>query len=280
MARPKSTVNSIVGIVGALDESQQKTILNFLSAMTSGATVDDDVPAAKTRKEKVAPVAEKKKPGRPAKVVEEDNDDEEDNDSISHADIMSKEFETLDEIQEAMSAAFSDDESNLTEPRNEKRFLSFMKKMSRGFTEEQLIITKDLREVAEDSLFDVDALLPNVGPRAKAKVLGNNLYVCALIYTALTKHGDNIDSLLEEAGYEEDTISELSDHDKIHYVIAAANGLTFDSSEDEDEEGDEEDEDDTDEEDEKPAKKTRKAKDEDEDEDFDAPTPRRRRAKA
>lgn len=275
MARPKSTVSEIVGLVGALGESQQKTILNFLSSMTSGATVDDDVPAAKTRKEKAAPVAEKKKPGRPAKVVEEDNDDE-DNDSISHADIMGMDFETLDEIQEAMSVAFSDDESNLTEPRNDKRFLSFMKKMSRGFTEEQLILTKDLREVAEDSLFDVDALLDGVGPRAKAKVLGNNLYVCALIYIALTKNGDNIDSLLEEAGYEEDVISELSDHDKIHYVIAAANGLTFDSSEDE--EGDDEDE--ADEEDEKPAKKTRKAKDEDEDDDFDAPTTRRRRAKA
>ena len=279
MARPKSASTKILGIIASLESDQQESILTFLETMTGNAAVsDDEAPAAKSRKNAGAAKAEKVPAKKTKKVVEEDDtDSDEDGPSHTHKDIIAMSFDTLEDIQEAMSAAFADDDGNLTEPRNDKRMLSFMKKFDKDFSEAGLVATKDLKEVAENIFADVDALLGDVGPRAKAKVLGNNLYACALVYLPLIK-ADNLDELLEEAGYDSDDIAELSDHDKVHYIIAAANGLTFEASE-EDEEGDGDDEDEAEEE-EAPAPKRgrRPAKEEEEEDDFEAP--KRRRAKA
>ncbi len=280
MARPKSASTKILGIIASLESDQQESILTFLETMTGNAAVEDEAPAAKSRKNAGAAKAEKvpAKKATAKKVVDED---EEDGPSHSHKDIIAMSFDTLEDIQEAMSAAFADDDGNLTEPRNDKRMLSFMKKFDKDFSEEGLDATKPLREVAENLFADVDALLDGVGPRAKAKVLGNNLYACALVYLPLIK-ADNLDELLEEAGYSEEDIEDLSDHDKVHYILAAANGLTFEASEEDEDDGDDEDEAEEEEEEEEapaPKKRGRTAKVEEEDED-DFEAPKRRRAKA
>lgn len=279
MARPKSMNTKIVGVINSLESEQQEKILSFLEAMIGNAAVsDDEAPAAKSRKNAAPAKSEKVSAKTTKKVVDEDED--EGDETRSHAEIVKSSFDTIEDIQTAMSEAFADDDGNLTEDRNNKRMLSFMKKFDKDFSEKDLDATKPLREIAENIFADVDALLGSVGPRAKAKVLGNNLYACALVYLPLIK-ADNLDELLEEAGYGEDDIAELSDHDKVHYIIAAANGLTFEASE-EDEDGEDEDEGEEEGEEEEapaPKKRGRPAKDEDEDED-DFEAPKRRRAKA